>query len=619
VRRQLAPGLDLDEFFERLRRRGVCYVVLRWFDDLPHVDRGEDIDLLVADEDLDFVRSLMAPRRSLRTTQKFDIYSVSGLPGSDFKEVPYYGPRFAREMLERGEWLRDRYRVPSLQDHYDSLAYHALYHKGYASGLSDGMTENARRPADHDYEAVLLALSQQLGRPLGPTLTNLDEYLADRGLRPPLDTLERLEPGNPWIRDRFFSTPEAVDEPWQGLAVFVLRDRARTQVDVAARELDRHGFELLEVVELDPLQREVVGHRVRGGNWGRGPWPLAGGDPAVYLIAYDVAPQLDELSGSRTLNRRIPPAKEHVRDRLLADVPPAARYNPIHSSDNPGQALDYLDALGCPDLTTRVAASAQRLVDSCAFPFPVVRPLGAAARRAQVAVVDHPVHGLSVCKVFRPGAARFFERELQARRELSDLAEVPGLLECGERWVLTPLYQDDRSHIRRVLPGDVGAQLTPATARALARFAVALHRRGLFLLDLSTHNLVSDPTAGLKVLDLEFLQEYAPPVPEVDQSYTFRGVSAGIDRYDVPQRTSLTRRVGGSAFHPAVTGSSVGALLVPRRPLDGPRRALVQCGWFCLLLGEDRLKAARDALAVTWWGKDLQTVGGMMARRVGLA
>jgi hypothetical protein len=45
------------------------------------VGEEEDIDLLVADEDLDYVRSLLATRRSVRTTQKFDIYSVSGLPG----------------------------------------------------------------------------------------------------------------------------------------------------------------------------------------------------------------------------------------------------------------------------------------------------------------------------------------------------------------------------------------------------------------------------------------------------------------------------------------------------------------------------------------------------------
>jgi hypothetical protein len=81
VRRHLAPGLDLEIFFERLKQRDVRYVVLRWFDTLPFVGEEEDIDLLVADEDLDYVRSLLATRRSVRTTQKFDIYSVSGLPG----------------------------------------------------------------------------------------------------------------------------------------------------------------------------------------------------------------------------------------------------------------------------------------------------------------------------------------------------------------------------------------------------------------------------------------------------------------------------------------------------------------------------------------------------------
>lgn len=614
VRRHLAPGLSLDAFFARLRAHDVSYVVLRWFEALPHVDEGEDIDLLVADGDLAFVRSLMSDR-SGASTQKFDIYSVSGLPGSDFHGVPYYSPQFSSAVLHSAQWLRERYRVPDLQHHYDSLAYHAVYHKGYASGLPDGAGSAGAAPSDHDYSAVLTELADRLGRPLHPTLDSLDRYLAERDLRPPLDTLERLEPRNPWVHDRFFADQPPVDDLWRGLAVFVLRERAQPQVDAAVRELDRQGLEVLEVLELDTAQQEAARRRLRGGNWAQGPWPLSGGGPATYVIAYDVAPRLASPDDDRATNLRLPAIKEKVRAQLLDGVVAPELYNPVHSSDNPRQALDYLAALGAPDVAERVRPAVERLVDSCAFPAPVVRALPGQARRAQVAVVDHPIHGLSVCKVFRPGAARFFERELRARKDLADLPEVPDLLESGERWILTTLYSDERRHVRRHLPGREDAQLTRAASLALTRFALALHERHLFLLDLSTHNVVSDPAAGLKVLDLEFLQEYEGAAPAMADSYTLRGVPPGAHGYDVPQRTTLTRQVGGSAFAPQVTGTSPESLLRPHRPLDAQRRAAGQLRWYLVLLLQQRYRATRRAAGASRWGRDVRALRKVLSAR----
>ena len=60
-RRHLRHGLPVDEFFDQLNRLGVRYAVLRWFDTLPAVEPGEDIDVLVADEDVHLLRPFLAP------------------------------------------------------------------------------------------------------------------------------------------------------------------------------------------------------------------------------------------------------------------------------------------------------------------------------------------------------------------------------------------------------------------------------------------------------------------------------------------------------------------------------------------------------------------------------
>ncbi|OMQ16635.1 hypothetical protein A7K94_0201095 [Modestobacter sp. VKM Ac-2676] len=93
TRRYLRAGLSLEGFFDELNRRGASYAVLRWFESLPEVEPGEDIDILVADEDMALVGTMLTSHLVAPSRQKFDVYSVSGLPGSDYRGIPYLRPR----------------------------------------------------------------------------------------------------------------------------------------------------------------------------------------------------------------------------------------------------------------------------------------------------------------------------------------------------------------------------------------------------------------------------------------------------------------------------------------------------------------------------------------------
>jgi hypothetical protein len=618
ARRYLSPDLTLPGFFTRLEERGVPYAVLRWFENLPEVEAGEDIDVLIDDEHLDFVHSLLLPRPLRRDSQPFDVYTLSGLPGSDFLQVPYYPPSFARELLAGVDRVGGLYRVPNPEHYFVSLAYHAVYHKGYASGLRPGLAEDdePRRTSDHDYEAILGGLAETLGAPMVPTLVTLDEFLAGLGLRPPMDTLDKLRSKNPWLYDRFFADLPPVEPVWEGLAVFVVRERAVERLDQIVRDVDRHGFEVLEVVRLDEPQRKNAERQIRGGNWERGPWAISGGGPAAYVIGYDVAPRLDPDDGGTHTNLRIPEAKAMVRDRLLAGLTDQELYNPLHSSDNPRQSLEYLDVLEDPALVARVRSAAEALVATCAIPYPVVKMLGehAPGRRARVALVDHPVHGRCVCKIYRPGAIRYFERELRARTEFADLPLMPGLLEHGPNWLLTPFYSDDGRQVERRMPLMTfyrdEVQLTADAMRALAEFARALHERGMFILDLSTDNLFSDPDAGLKILDLEFLQEYAEPVTSLSRCYTFRGIPWEVaDRYDQPLDVPLTGDgVGNQVFHPAVAGLPIPAFLRPERPADEARRTATQLSWWGYFAASRASMNTAVTASRTTWGRRAKKV-----------
>ncbi|HEX2808715.1 MAG TPA: hypothetical protein VHN80_21335, partial [Kineosporiaceae bacterium] len=151
---------------------------------------------------------------------------------------------------------------------------------------------------------------------------------------------------------------------------------------------------------------------------------------------------------------------------------------------------------------------------------------------------------------------------------------------------------------------DNAVQLRPEAARAMVAFARALHERGLFILDLTTENLHSDPAVGLRVLDLEFLQEYADAVPPLARCYTFRGVPAAARHlYDEPQDVPLTGTVGNPVFHSAVAGLPPGALLRPERPGDAVLRAATQWAWY-LYFGVCRPPRRIRALLIrSRWGR----------------
>ncbi|HEY0373740.1 MAG TPA: hypothetical protein VGC94_03035 [Amnibacterium sp.] len=606
ARRFLKRGISVDDFFQRMNEAGVRYAALRWFETLPHVERGEDIDLLIGDDDLEFVASLLAPYPTFPATQKLDLYTASGLPGTDFRGMPYLGKRLADQVLDGAVLLKGRYRVPSPVDHLNSLAFHAVYHKGEASGLpATALSPVPTVPnPDHDYRATLERLAAETGRSVELTLHGLDRYLAGEGLRPATDTLERFQRGNAWLEARLAESREDLG-PLAGLIVFVVREAAESLVDRITTTVDRFGFEVLRVLPLEGEMRDRVADQVRGGNWGRGPFPRSGGGPVTLIFAYDFSHRLDVDGAGHVLNPKSTLAKTAVRDLIAREVDASNRFNPMHSSDNGWQSLEYVEALGDPALVDDLAHRIEEIDRQVALPWPVDRYLSFNGKRAQVAVVAHPVHGPAVAKVFRPGSLAFFERELLARSVFGDVAVVSPLLESGAGWLLSPLYEDDGRHVRRRLPGTKEVQLRFDALRQVAAFVAALRERGYFILDLTSHNLLSDRRRGLLVTDFEFLQAYPAEVPPLDRDWTVLGVADDptVDQPVLPLRKRWDRRVRTSLFHPAIAGLSVEELLNPRSiPLLRVKMESVQLGWYVLFA----IRAAAGRLGRTRFGRIAQ-------------
>jgi hypothetical protein len=339
--------MGAEDLFKELLQRNCRYVALRWFECFPDLEPGEDIDLLVADDDLGALEEILHPTEGKIPC---DVYTVSGLPATDYRNIAYYPPYLAEQILERRTLYKKLVCIPSNQDYFFSLAYHAIYHKGLNARIPTTL-ENlcpSTNP-EHDYLNKIASLGTHCGFDCNElTMETLDELLLTHGWRPPLDTLARLAPHNRWIKKRFFSNLEPVDPIFRGLSLFVLRERAKQMKAVfEIQELLREaGFEIITVKHLSDDEATIVAKRIRGGNWGSGPWPTSGGGPSVVIAARDSNPlpvAYAMLNEHPLLdNARIPAAKESIRKAMNLRLKQPELCNVIHSSDSAEHALEYL-------------------------------------------------------------------------------------------------------------------------------------------------------------------------------------------------------------------------------------------------------------------------------------
>lgn len=535
ARHYISPIVGVNDFFKILKGREVKYSILRWFEDLPEIAPGEDIDMLVDGDDIETVEVIMKEQPGLIPC---DLYSASGLPGTDYKNIAYYSPPLAKQILEGSIQFKDNFLVPNPRDHFLSLAYHALYHKGKNSGIpTSGIPTSVNRQdstiePEHDYESILASLAQALGINIQITMEDIDRYLCSQGWRPPLDTLSRLANQNEWIRNQISSTNHQVDNNYYGLAVFLIREKAigLNLQDTILERLIKEGFYILQSKLLDHPEIEAIKPKIRGGNWGKGPFPVSGGDPEMIVIAFDVLP-IPPDTRSRTKypsldNNRIL-VKNQIRDSLNNCLDPLEQFNMLHSSDNEQEAWDYIHIISPAEIES-IQHKINELRDSFATQQIVVKDLSKYGRRAKVELIEYK-GGLAVKKTFRPGCERFFERELYVLQTFAELrSEIPQLLEYGSQFIICPYYEDTfnrKSYCSQLIPLGYAKQVMDVL--------LFFYELGYSLIDCSPQNIIVDQKEGLKVIDFEFLYRYTILPESFEGSYELSGFPDEFDE-DVP-------------------------------------------------------------------------------------
>ncbi len=353
---RIPADMSVEAFFQVLKQTSVSYVVLRWSEQLPDIDPGKSIELLVSDADTEKVRGWLTESSD---GVACDLFSVSGLPGLSYKNMPLFPPGLSENILSSAQTMDGLYRIPSSAHRFLILAYHSVYHDGYCSGIPSGYStsesDRNKKRKSHSYltagEAAEM-LEAQVGQ-LNPapefTLEGLDAYLAERGWQPPMDMLSRYVKSNAWLYDHFFANLPAIPAAEKGLACFIFRDKAshKNILKLFLPDLANEGFEILKVLQLEDNAKTAAQKHIRGGNWGMGSWPVSGGGPNVMAIVRDRNPEPvpDYLAFKYPLldNYRLYKAKTRIRNRFNDKLPDSHHCSVVHVTDNAREAWEYIN------------------------------------------------------------------------------------------------------------------------------------------------------------------------------------------------------------------------------------------------------------------------------------
>jgi hypothetical protein len=341
-------------FVDYLSSHGFRYVILRFSERFPSLHRaGGDIDFLIGDEGREQVFAYLDRHHSAKFEHPVGVWFESF---QDYRRnMAYYPPHIARQILDRAIWAAPGIRSPCPRDAFLSLAYHCLYHKGLASGIPSTLGLAAIENPENAYLTELERLAHCAGitLPERPKITMefFDVLLDQEGWRPSIDLLGKLGIFNEWVRDRFSTDIAPLENP--GVGTMTIRQAildAGLLSEVIAT-IRRNGFEIIDTLCIEESNISEVKQWVRGGSYDS---PLLSSPelPAMMLVLVDVFskhPGYVRLVHGQTRpsgtkkNARFIALKRRVRRVVSSSTTRAT--SPIHISDNGREATEHIRKL----------------------------------------------------------------------------------------------------------------------------------------------------------------------------------------------------------------------------------------------------------------------------------
>ena len=260
----LSREVGVDGFLKFLYRSSANYVIPRHFESLPNLHReGGDLDLIVSDKDELLIKKFLLENEG---DIRVDIWSVSG---PNYHGITYMPPHISQSIIDNSIEGKSFARIPNLIDTFHSMIFHALYHKGFQSGIMSIHRNGNEIISNNDYLALIKKYGHDLGISIEWNMESLDDYMHQIEWRPALDTLAKIAQWNEWVRLRYFSTKEELQ---LNLFAMILKSSAvEIQLDkVVIKEANKANYVIIEnSIFNEDIKKDAI-KRIRGGVWNDG-------------------------------------------------------------------------------------------------------------------------------------------------------------------------------------------------------------------------------------------------------------------------------------------------------------------------------------------------------------
>lgn len=506
VRLYLKNGISLENFFEHVKSER--YIVLRWFDTLPQVKKGEDIDILISPDSLTAFFKFMTFSPKLGG-QKFDLYPSNYNLNMNFNNISYFSENLADEVLSNTILLNNRYRVPDEKYHKLTLLYHMLYHKAEKSGFTFSGSNSDVIP-EHNYKKIVY---DKFGIEIN-SLLDIYHYLESSSFNPGLDMIKKyasilkspsLIQLNNYIEDKIVPLEHSRGE----LVMFVVRKALTENEDIYSKFkylIALQGFEVLDQHDLD--DNNDFSSKIRGNNWGKGPWPVSGGKPSVIWVCYNSNPKYIINDDGFQQDIAVKNVKNGVRDYTREERPYFKQFNGVHTSDSTAETLEY-----CKLLSEKYKEKIYSLFiinerhHQILSEYNIVKDLSIHGRRANVYKIKIK-DNYFVLKFFKLSCKKYYENELTFYLKANESnLPVPRLINHSNCILITEFIEGVPIcfGLKEIIFGHQRLN------RTFFRFVDDCHKLNFFNSDFVLFNNIISKN-GLVFYDFEFMQTYKDKV-----------------------------------------------------------------------------------------------------------
>ena len=477
--------------------------------------------LLVADETMQVLEPMLETKPHEGAIE-CEVYSASGMEGSNLWGLPYYERRLARKILANTVRMNGSISVPRSKALFFILWPITRSTIGPRSPACHLTLTHPPMPARVKLITVQSSTSWLVSWSWmfrSPCLV-WHRFLSENEWSPTTDSLRKLASKRPVLK-AFLQEEADAYKADRELSVFIIRQWAKERgiLPWITANLRHFGFDVKIVHELTPDEKRAAASSIRGGNWNRGPYPVNGGEPFAIVAACDYSPEPPNaklLEGQPfARNARSINMKMMLRKGINRAVPKSFRTNVIHGADDEVEAWEYLEA-ACP----RLVETVKRRIDRgyCGDPFLKLR-----LHRGKRAISYLVYRDGKPCvlKLFsdHPDARKAYNAEKRAREVFHGKSWAPLWVDSGSNWILESFYPQAYRLDRVVDRLDDKAKLQLAVKSLSVLFDI--HQAGFAHRDIHAENFFC-ADGQLILIDFETLTEQSVEVP-FEQSYDITG------------------------------------------------------------------------------------------------